>query len=177
MIFCSKIKKPKRIHISENVMNRLKSLFENSEDEGGMLNVYGMATDPSTGEPTLLAKYNYLPNDDNVYADFSNYKGKVSPSIINGQNGTRVELGQGDLVKTKDNISADKVPVDGGEFIDCFNLSMLGDDKVKTMLAHIYKGKAAAYPLNKNYRIMVTGDDGEFKPNLIKGEYLKKIIS
>ena len=175
MIFCSKIKKPKRIHISENVINRLKPLFENSEDEGGMLNVYGMSTDPSTGEPTLLAKYNYLPNDDNVYADFSNYKGKVSPSIINGQNSTRVELGQGDLVKTKDNISPDKVPVEGGEFIDCFNLSMLGDDKVKTMLAHIYKGKSAAYPLNKNYRIMVTGDDGEIKPNLIKGEYLKKI--
>ena len=70
MNFYSIIKKPKRIHISENVMNRLKSLFENSEDEGGMLNVYDMATDPGTGEPTLFAKYNYLPND--IFETFPN---------------------------------------------------------------------------------------------------------
>lgn len=185
MIFYSNIKKPKRIHLGENILSRLKNLFENSEDEGGIFHIKDI-----DDKKNMSATYEYVPDDDNIYADYTDYakknkllnkdketfndKAGKTPYGPNPSIPLQYNLGYGDMVKNPDNMDIDEVPVNGEETIECFNLSMLGD-LAPTLIAHTYKGKTAAYPGEKGYSITVTGEDGSKKPNLIKGEYAKKL--
>lgn len=180
------MKKPKRIHLYEGVLNRLRILFENSEDEGGIFSINNIGN-----KKDMSATYKYLPDDDNIYVDYTNYakknnllnkdgktfndkNNKTPYSSQNPNIPLKHNIGYGDMVKTPENMDIDKVPVNGEETIDCFNLSMLGD-KTPTLIAHTYKGKTAAYPGAKGFTITVTGDGGEEKPNLIQGDYAKKL--
>jgi len=189
MIFYSKINRPKRIHIGESIINRLRLILENPEDEGGIFHIQDIDNNKN-----MTATYDYLPDDDYVYADYTDYAKKNN--LINKDNKTfndsagktpysdttslksrvplNVRLGLGDVVKTAQNMNIDKVPVNGKESIDCFNLSMLGDG-IQTLMAHTYKGKKAAYPGEQGFSIKVVGSNGEDRPNLISGKYAEKV--
>ena len=189
MNFYSKINRPKRIHIGESTINRLKLIIENPEDEGGIFHIQDIGNNKN-----MTATYDYLPDDDYVYADYTDYAKKNN--LINKDNNTfndsagktpysdnaslrnkvplNIRLGLGDVVKTAKNMNIDKVPVNGKESIDCFNLSMLGDG-IQTLMAHTYKGKKAAYPGEQGFSIKVVGSNGEDRPNLISGKYAEKL--
>ena len=72
MILYNKIKRPKRIHIGENIINRLKLILENPEDEGGIFHIQDIGNNKN-----MTATYDYLPDDDYVYADYTDYAKKI----------------------------------------------------------------------------------------------------
>ena len=176
MVFHGLIKKIRRVHINEKKAVLLSKLLENAEDEGGILNVYDIDKSDEKN-PMLKATYKYIPYNDGIYADFSNFKGD-DDDIVKANAGRQqkiVNLGVGDTVKNK--LEPDIMKIDG-EPIKCYNLTMLGDDDTRIMIAHIYKGKPSPYPKNPAYSIIATDvEDSKETPNYFKGEseYLKKI--